>query len=312
VLDNLVAVGDWTLAAILVVLAVAARRRRKATWYVAASLVAVATATLVWSKRVEPRFIEVTHASLPLGDTPIRIAVLADLHAGRSSADLLEKVVRLTNEEQPDVVLLAGDYISGYDYDLDDRGPKLQGLRGLVAKRGVFAVLGNHDCEPHGEETPRRDRITKALVSFGYRVLRNEAVPLAPDLWLVGVDEVQAGADDAPLAFRGVPASAHRIALAHDWHALDADVRFELGFVAHTHGGQVCIPFTSVCASRSRDEPYVRGLHAWKRGGVLYVNRGIGASKIPVRLGSRPEITVFELGRTLTPGPSPGGRGEEN
>jgi len=29
----------------------------------------------------------------------------------------------------------------------------------------------------------------------------------------------------------------------------------------------------------------------------LYVNRGIGTTVIPIRLGARPEITVFELVR---------------
>lgn len=84
--------------------------------------------------------------------------------------------------------------------------------------------------------------------------------------------------------------------LAHDWHALDEDVRFDLGVVGHTHGGQLCVPFTQVCAGPPRDRPYVRGRHPFRRGGVLYVNRGIGLSKLPFRVGCRPEITLFELG----------------
>lgn len=35
-----------------------------------------------------------------------------------------------------------------------------------------------------------------------------------------------------------------------------------------------------------------------KRGVQLYVNRGIGTTGFPIRLGARPEITVFELSRT--------------
>jgi predicted MPP superfamily phosphohydrolase len=33
-------------------------------------------------------------------------------------------------------------------------------------------------------------------------------------------------------------------------------------------------------------------------GGQLYVNRGIGTTMFPIRIGARPEITVLELSRT--------------
>ena len=35
-----------------------------------------------------------------------------------------------------------------------------------------------------------------------------------------------------------------------------------------------------------------------KDGALLYMNRGIGTTGFPIRLGARPEITVFELTRT--------------
>jgi len=42
--------------------------------------------------------------------------------------------------------------------------------------------------------------------------------------------------------------------------------------------------------------PYTSGWYE-KPGGQLYVNRGIGTTGFPIRLGARPEITVFELVR---------------
>ena len=42
------------------------------------------------------------------------------------------------------------------------------------------------------------------------------------------------------------------------------------------------------------ETPYVSGRYE-KSGSQLYVNRGIGTTVIPIRLGARPEITVFEL-----------------
>ncbi len=294
-LDALVGAGDAALALTFVILlALWQHRRRRGAdgrpWAASAALSVAASGVLSWGKRVEPDLTEVTHERLALTGAPLRIVVLADLHAGRSDRARLTRVVERSNAEAPDVVLLAGDYISGYELT-EERRDKLQGLRGLRAPGGVFAVLGNHDSPPDAGEP-----IARELEAFGYRVLRNEAVPLREGLWLAGVDEVQAGRGDAPRAFAGIPPAARRVALAHDWHALDADVRFDLGLVGHTHGGQLCVPFTSACAGPARDRPYVRGRHPWKRGGVLYINRGIGLSKLPMRLGCRPEITVFELG----------------
>jgi len=299
-LDSVIDASDGVLGLLAVVLLLLrwhARRRGRGTgrWTAAAALSVGSWAAVAWAKRVEPDLVEVTYERLELAANPLRVVVLADLHAGRSDRERLARAVQTSNAQAPDVVLLAGDYISGYELT-EERREKLGGLRGLRAPGGVFAVLGNHDSEPYGDEAPRRARIARELESFGYRVLRNESVALTPGLWLAGVDEVQAGLGDAPRAFAAIPEPARRIALAHDWHALDTDVRFDLGLVGHTHGGQVCVPLTAVCAGPARNRPYVRGRHPWKRGGVLYVNRGIGLSKLALRFGCRPEITVFDLG----------------
>jgi len=43
--------------------------------------------------------------------------------------------------------------------------------------------------------------------------------------------------------------------------------------------------------------PYIRGWYE-KGGAQLYMNRGIGITGFPIRLGARPEITVLELSRS--------------
>jgi predicted MPP superfamily phosphohydrolase len=45
---------------------------------------------------------------------------------------------------------------------------------------------------------------------------------------------------------------------------------------------------------------YVRGWYA-ERGGLVYVNRGIGVTGVPIRFCSRPEISLFTL-RPAPPG----------
>jgi predicted MPP superfamily phosphohydrolase len=66
---------------------------------------------------------------------------------------------------------------------------------------------------------------------------------------------------------------------------------FGLILAGHTHGGQVNLPFFN--GAWLKDGPsqrYIEGLFD-VHGSPLYVNRGIGTTTLPVRIGSRPEIT---------------------
>lgn len=297
-LDSTLVALEWTFG-LASLGAVAARARMRVTSTrrkgvaVVAAVALVGLAALEWGKRIEPYFPEVTTSRVPLVHEPFRVVLLADLHAGRMSASDLAKAVSLANATSPDVVLLAGDYISGYEM-IDERARALEGLRGLVAKHGVLAVMGNHDSEPYGDDTKRRDDVATRLRGFGYRVLANEALDLGA-FWVVGLEDVQAGRTDVALARHAVPPGAKVVYLAHDWHALPRE-RLDLALVGHTHGGQVCVPFTDLCGAPSRDRPFVRGTYAWPHGGTLFVTRGVGLAKAPLRFACRPEVSVVELG----------------
>jgi hypothetical protein len=288
--------------ALLLSLVVAWRARTPVRRRVAralAVLLAPAWAVLTWGRLVEPQWVAVTRASVTWAGPPLRIAVLGDFHAGRIGADVIARAVRLSNAAEPDVVLLAGDYVTGYDLS----APKariLEALRPLRARLGVFAVLGNHDSEPYGTDTPRAGDIARHLSSMGFTVLRNRWQEIAPGVVLIGLDEVQSRNIDPVLAFRGAPEGA-RILLTHDWHGLyEPGVgRFDLGVAAHTHGGQICVPFTTWCPFGKNITPYLGGMYDWPGGGKLFVTRGIGESAVLLRIGSRPEVAVIEAG----PGP---------
>jgi len=291
---------EWTLGLVaLGALGARARlglgrsRTRGATLAVVVASIPV-LAVVEWSKRIEPFFPEVTHTRLAVVDGPFRVVLLSDFHAGRMHREDLAKAVLLANAQSPDLVLLAGDYISGYEL-VAEREAALEGLRGLVAPRGVYAVMGNHDSEPFAEETPRRTRVADTLAGFGYRVLANEAIDVGP-LWIVGLEDVQAGRTNVIAARRSVPPGAKTVYLAHDWHALPPGP-LDLGLVGHTHGGQVCVPFTDLCGVSQRDRPFIRGTYPWPGGGQLFVTRGLGLAKASIRFACRPEVSVLELGK---------------
>ncbi len=289
--------GAASAAAALAARRARGRRPRRVLGAIAAVLGLLGLLT-AWARLVEPRWIVVTTTHVPWPGPPLRVVVLSDVHAGRTGTDVVERAVRLANAADPDVVLLAGDYITGYEAT-EAKLAILAALRPLHARRGVYAVLGNHDSEPFSQATPRAAVIAGALQAMGFTVLRNMAVEIAPGITLVGLDEVQSGNIDPATAFRGVPETGARIALTHDWHGLMRPRigRFDLAVTGHTHGGQLCVPLVDYCPPAAASAPYVAGLYTWPRGGQLFVTRGIGESFVLARFACRPEVAVLELGR---------------
>ena len=69
----------------------------------------------------------------------------------------------------------------------------------------------------------------------------------------------------------------------------------DLFICGHSHGGQVNLPFISYTPPLA--QKYVRGMYAVDnyRQTKIYVNVGLGTSKIPMRFMAIPELTVFTL-----------------
>ena len=133
----------------------------------------------------------------------------------------------------------------------------------------------------------------------GIHILRQEGVPIrlgGETLNLIGLDD--SITDDKAIDHLVVPGSVN-ILLNHNPNDFDqaAELGFDLMLAGHTHGGQLSLEFLhrGLCLMRL-ETPYVSGWYEKSRG-QLYVNRGIGTTILPILLGARPEITVFELVR---------------
>lgn len=294
----IVVIASLALAVTSTVIAARARSRTRAR--VARALAVLFTTSFAifgWGRLIEPQWVEVTTTRVAWPGPPLRVSVMGDFHAGRVREGVIARAVRLSNEADPDVVLLAGDYVTGYDLS-PEKAAILESLRPLRARRGVFAVLGNHDSEPYVTPTPRAASIARFLEGLGFTVLRNRWIEIAPGATLIGLDENQSHNTDAAAAFLGAPEGG-RLLLTHDWHALRAPGvgRFDLAVTGHTHGGQICLPLTTWCPFAKVNEPYIAGLYPWPAGGALFVTRGIGESAVLMRIGRRPEVALIDLAR---------------
>ena len=240
-----------------------------------------------------------THLELPLPDLPnelagLRLVQVSDLHLHRQWEKGLQLLLDELAADPPDLVLLTGDLVE----DKRDHRPAMplvkRFLQGLSSRRGVYSILGNHDNFRLGAE----------MAGLGVHLLdgKREVVTVAgAELELIGLPGLQRFHLPADFCSRFAPKQPGRprIVLGHfpdhltRTHALEADVYL----AGHTHGGQICGPGGwAIMRHDSMHRRYCKGVHRYGNT-WLVVSRGMGFSKIPVRMFCPPEAIEISLRR---------------
>jgi uncharacterized protein len=263
--------------------------------------IAILFATSVYAQGVEPRWftikkIDVTIAGLDPVFEGYKIVQLTDLHArsGIMNRQQLAKVATIASQQQPDLIVLTGDYITN---DAGSAAAMLTNAFGLLhAKDGVFATMGNHDrADLQGSRS-----IERALQNGRVKLLNNSVQSIDRQghlLNIAGVDDVWLHHADLPQTIAQLPNTGTNILLAHEPDFGDiaaASNRFELQLSGHSHGGQIVLPFaprvTPVWGKK-----YINGLYQLQ-GMQLYVSPGVGTTGPPqARFNCRPEVSVIVL-----------------
>jgi len=245
-------------------------------------------------------------ARLPKAFEGFHIAQLSDIHIGPfTTADYLRRCVAVTNGLRPDLIALTGDYVC---WDPEAQDEVVGVLAGLRAPHGVFGCLGNHEADVEIEAS-----ITHLFAAHGIRILRQERAPIRLQddvLNLIGIDDGGGVAPADVLQAAGqrrlqqlkalVMPNTVNILLEHYPGTFDLDdLGIDLTLAGDIHGGgQLSLDFVhrGLNLGSLMGVPYIRGLYE-KGGAQLYMNRGIGITGFPIRLGARPELTLLELVR---------------
>jgi hypothetical protein len=274
---------------------------------------------LAYAYFVEPRKLVVNAQDLPVQKLDpsfdgLKIVAIGDIHGGSNyvTEDRIRQVVALANEQQPDLIVLLGDYVTqGYSFTpVTERKLKIpiepiaEALGGLHARLGVYAVLGNHD----GWFSD--NAVARELKRVGITVLQNEVTTVEVNgkpLRLLGLkDHLKLGprwneisADTKQLLGDG---QGQIILLEHSPDILprvtgDLSISSDLRLIlaAHTHGGQVWLPLIGApIVPSSYGQKYLAG-HIRENGIDMFVTTGIGTSVLPFRFLVPPEIAVLTL-----------------
>jgi predicted MPP superfamily phosphohydrolase len=257
----------------------------------------------VYGYLMEPNLFQVETVKLKLPRlshqfSGLRVVQISDIHMGGwMNLERLRRVTDLIMAQKPDVLLITGDFLIGYEFDdaaeqaIEDL---VEALSHLAASIPTFAVLGNHDYWTSVKA------VRQMLRAAGITELTNRVFTLSRDgehLHFCGVDDVWEGNARLEDVIAELSEDGASILLAHEPDFADisaATGRFDLQLSGHSHGGQVVLPFVGPPRLPYLGRKYPSGLY--KVGEMFqYTNRGVGMARLPIRINCPPEITLFVL-----------------
>ena len=269
----------------------------------------VGTASLAgYSMLVEPDLIEFTyHAINGSSDYAFRFAQISDLHLKTISRQH-ERIGIQLSKENLDLIIITGDSIDS-NGQLQILDHFMSMLKSSIPK---YAILGNWE-HWGGVSVPK---LADVYSRWNCDLLVNRSAQLNlgdRSILVTGLDDFIGGVPSPTFALKDVEPQEDHFLLAHCPQYLDKLLYFRSAeplpleshkevdlkqysfsniFSGHTHGGQINLlgmtPFVPQGSGR-----YIKG---WfnNNGHQLFVSRGVGTSILPVRIGSVPEIAIFE------------------
>ncbi|MFA6147585.1 MAG: metallophosphoesterase [bacterium] len=270
---------------------------RSAFLCIAGLAVALSGYAIVEASRIEVVRLRIATNRLPASVPSLRIAQITDLHLGLiHRAGMAKEVARIVALERPDLFVSTGDLLDG---QLDGVEETAEILRGIPARRGKFAVLGNH------EYFAGIERAIAFTGRSGLTVLRDNAIVVDNAVRLAGVDDPvgerfgRTGGLSESALLGNRPDGLFTVLLKHR-PVLDPATGeiFDLQLSGHTHHGQI-FPFRLLTRLFF---PLLAGNHSVPGGGILHVSRGTGTWGPPMRFLAPPEITVVDIVRSLPAG----------
>lgn len=242
---------------------------------------------------VTPKNHEYTSEKLTAEHT---LVFLADLHVGSAQPfSVTEKTVESVKAQAPDFVVLGGDITDDYTTKAEMEATfRLFGTIGCP----VYYVYGNHDRQGHAEYANGRqyteEEMEQAMADNGIIVLKDTFAQIAPDLLLLGREDISEGERRADAATLSNPdRDCYLIVADHqptEFKTQALTLGTDLQLSGHTHAGQL-FPLKWLYALIGG---YVYGDYQ-EGDAVMNVSAGACGWRMPLRTDARCNIEVIRL-----------------
>jgi predicted MPP superfamily phosphohydrolase len=226
-----------------------------------------------------PSVVKVQLTSPKLTST-LRFVQITDVHIGSRSAAFLERVIHQVNSANAQFLCITGDFIDAPGIGEE----QLSALRRCTVP--IYFTIGNH------ERYEDLDAILACLEQLGVTVLRSRTATHGV-VQLIGIDDSERPSQvERELAKVQLDTSRFVLLLYHRPRGLAAAAAagVDLMICGHTHNGQI-VPFNLVVR-----RVFEQSVGLFQEGMTrLYVSPGTGTWGPVMRLGSRGEVTLFEV-----------------
>lgn len=241
-------------------------------------------------------------------DKHLKAVLVADLHMGYAiGLDHITNMVEKINEQDADIVIIAGDiFDNSYDGMDDPEGIKAQ-LKSIKSKYGVYAVYGNHDIDEKilmgftfdwGGKQLNSEKMTNFIKECDIKLINDESVLINDEFYLVGrLDTDKPGTEDGTRAeiselTKDLDKAKPIFVLSHEPDELQktADAGADIDFSGHTHDGQlfpgnltIGLFWENPCGMIKKDNMY------------SIVTSGVGVYGTFMRVGTDAEICSVDI-----------------
>jgi uncharacterized protein len=286
-------------------MAVKMKRRRflKSTLGTILTILGLSSGGYIYAKRIEPSLLEINtveikHPLIPNSFDEMKILQFSDTHLGfQYNVSQFRKLVTKINDLEPDLIVFTGDLL-----DEPNKFNQINQIVPLLTKLksplGKYCIFGNHDHGGYGSEIYRN-----IMETANFTILLNDSQAIEGNdgskIYLIGIDDHMLGRPDLAVAQQHVPNNAFKILLSHAPDVADEAAKHQIPWQlsGHSHGGQVQIPFLGALITPPFAQNYPEGYYSIGEDDPLslYVNRGIGTTRLPFRFMAKPELTLFTL-----------------
>lgn len=241
-------------------------------------------------------------------DKHLKAVLVADLHMGYAiGVDHITNMVEKINQQDADIVIIAGDiFDNSYDGMDDPEGIKAQ-LKSIKSKYGVYAVYGNHDIDEKilmgftfdwGGKQLHNEKMTNFMKECNIKLINDESVLINDEFYLVGRrDTDKPGTEDGTRAeiselTKDLDKTKPIFVLSHEPDELQktADAGADIDFSGHTHDGQlfpgnltIGLFWENPCGMIKKDDMY------------SIVTSGVGVYGTFMRVGTDAEICSVDI-----------------
>ncbi len=234
-----------------------------------------------YSFGIAPKIITINEYSLsseliPRGFDGSKIIHFSDLKYANDSPKILDKLVDIINEQNPDLVFFTGDLIDG-KLTTKNKTALLNSLKKIQSKLGKFAILGDKDNQTSQE----------ILETTGFMILNEEIKIFNNDVTPIIISNYCSYEE---------PPETYTICLIHKPDDIDKMTNYisSLVLAGHGLGGQIQLPFWGALIKESGAKKYSN--RYYEIGDTqLFVSNGIGNGSLNVRIFNEPSINLYRL-----------------